>query len=165
MRNNFTKPNPGHDSGFSLVETLIYLAILSMIMSVLVPTFYTLESLRDRIVKTSEALNDRIFIESQIRQLLKTQTEIIEPRRDTSADELILDVAAGNSNEDLFTFRLENQKLTLNATPLHGDGYLVKSFNARRLSTDEFGNEFGIFEIIQYEYDFGTSSVSIFINE
>ncbi|MEK7185613.1 MAG: type II secretion system protein, partial [Patescibacteria group bacterium] len=96
--------NSNFNSGFSLVETLIYLAILSIIMTAIVPTFYALEQTRGRIGRSSVELSDRIFIESNIRQLIKNQRDILEPGLDEDSDTFevrLFGGSGGGSSGDL----------------------------------------------------------------
>lgn len=61
--------------GFTLIETIIYFAIFSIIVSSIIPVFFNFESAAAQINERAAELGDRMFIEAVIRNLLKSGRE------------------------------------------------------------------------------------------
>ena len=61
--------------GFTLIETIIYFAIFSIITASLVPVFFSFESTAATSNERAAELCDRIFIESVVRNLVANADE------------------------------------------------------------------------------------------
>lgn len=170
FKNKTKKPNK--ITGFSLIETLIYLAILSLIMATLAPTLFTLESLKIRARNSGIEISDRMFVDSHLKNLLNRQETIIQPAENAKSKELKIRVK-GNL---VFTVHQRTEAefaesgLVLiedsdEPQGLHSQSLKIKDFNLERQSN------FDIFEIIKYRYEsnselsnfFGTTSKSFLI--
>jgi len=152
--------------GLTLFETLIYLAIVSLVISSLLPTLNSLELLQDRVIKSGSVVADRIFIEVSTRDLIRKRSSIISPRQNESSTQLSVRL----DDNSIFTISGDGEN---NLTILEDDGvpkilnspdFFLKNFNLSRDHSDDFQN----FETIEYRYDtdfiFGTSSV-VFITK
>lgn len=153
--------------GLTLVETLIYLAILSMVITFIVPTLYSLELLRSRMIKSENLIADYVFIEINIRDLLKKSHQIISPEFGGNSAELKIRRSGGptvtiRGDEDNNLVYIDGEYSQI----LNNPHFVLKNFNLHRLGDEDYSENF---ETIKYRYDtdfiFGTSSVGIFVNQ
>lgn len=100
-----------NQKGFTLIETIIYFAIFSIITASIVPVFFSFESTAGQINERAAELGDRMFIESVIRNLV------------ASADEGDIVLAHASS-----TLMYKN-------TPLHGERLKITDFVITKKAT------------------------------
>lgn len=90
--------------GFTLIETIVYLAIFSVVATSVTSVFFSFESSAAQINERSAELADRVFIESVFRNLLLS------------------------NHEDGLVFLAASSTLTYKNTPLHGPRLKIYDF-------------------------------------
>ncbi len=82
--------------GFTLIETIIYLALFSILFNGVLMSAYTFIISAEQISAQVTSENESAFIVRKINTLLASANTIIKPTPDTTGDTLIFSTYAGN---------------------------------------------------------------------
>lgn len=139
--------------GFTLIETLVYLAIFSFIVAVVVPSFMAVEFWAVRQSATESTLADQYFVDQYVRNMVEHGGVVMSPPVGGYADFFSVRTHAG-----------EILSITTNASgtlmfrgghggdkPLHDNGWSVEHFSVYRVE-ESFG------ESVTYSFNRGASS-------
>jgi len=125
----------GHDSGFSLIETIIYIALLAISLTALVYVFTS--SLRTYAILSTQATlhQNRQVIERIFLRTLQQSTTVTTPASGSSST-LTLAMPTASQNPTIFT--VADQILTIKqgtaaATAISTDSLRITSFTITRL--------------------------------
>ena len=145
--------------GFTLIETLIYLGIFALLVSVLVPSFFVFEYQSAHIEQNASLLSDRLFVDWYIRSLVEEAHEIVMPTADAFANEITVRTSVGhvvtlakNASSTLELRRSGHEPIAL-----HDPLWRVEDFVVERKTEASFG------EVVTYSFGGNRASTSIFL--
>lgn len=131
-----TKQKYKSDSGFSLVELLLYMGLSMILLVIISGLFISVLNIRNESTKTSSLEREGRYVLARLSYDIYSAQDIIEPALigETSTTLQLI------KNSELFTYRIIDDKLYLiDASGSHllsGEGVNVTSFNITRLGND-----------------------------
>lgn len=147
------------DKGLTLIETLLYIALLSFLLVALMPLLINLNYWRSGEKEMQNAMNDYLFIESTIRNILHTSELVEEPDNDELDNRLVVKLRNGEGVKiylDSGRIWLKNSE---GVFPLHPTSTKVSSFSflkQNRMNIDQL-----LFHIQINDADFSTTTYAI----
>jgi len=145
--------------GLTLIETVLYMALLSILFSVALPLLMNLNTWQSKQKNFADSVRDYVFIEAKIRGLLKDSSVVTPPLGQVGS---VLRVRAGNGHEATVwlnengTGVLELEEWGQESLRLFATRTKVESLKFFR--TESNGVESLLFGIIINGINFGTST-------
>ena len=120
--------------GFTLIETVMYLALLSVVMAITLPAFYFLtnsvEHDKFELIRSEETS----FVLAKVSQLIAAAASIEEPRPNEMGDTLKIKVSSNPWPESNVTIGLENDALFVEREGVGGNGGGRETLNTSRVT-------------------------------
>ena len=150
--------------GLTLIETLLYIALLSVLTVTALPLLVDLNSWQSEQNVYGDATRDFLFLEAKVRFLTQRATRIIRPGAGEYSNTLSFDT----ENVGIITLKSENglildyEEEGVESVPLFATSTLVESMAFYRPSTANF--EMIMFSAVIRGFNFGTTTY-LFRNE
>lgn len=144
------------NKGLTLIETVLYIALLAVLIVVVMPLFFEWHSLEAKQNTQNTATRDYLFLDGKMRFFMQKSTRLITPRRGEYSDVLSFDT----ENEGIMTIRKTDQLILDyeegDDKPLFSTSTLISRVSFYR--PDSPGPERLLFSTVINNFDFGTSS-------
>lgn len=145
--------------GITLIETLLYISLLSVFVTTAIPFFIGLNEWQASQATTADAIREFLFIRNRVRFLLSTSEAVISPRQGEFSDTLELRLSGGERIMlENFSRRLFVVKNSDDPVALHASSTAITDLTFYRSNTEpaSFAMKFSVNGI-----DFGTTTYSI----
>lgn len=150
--------------GLTLIETLLYIALLSVLTVTALPLLADLNSWQSEQNVYGDATRDFLFLEVKVRFFAQMATRVIRPEIGEYSDVFSFDT----ENLGIITLKLENGLILdyeeggVESVPLFATSTLIESLTFYRPSTVNF--ETIVFSAVINGFNFGTTTY-LFRNE
>ncbi len=85
--------------GITLIETVLYLALLSILLATALPLLIDLNQWQSKQEITANSFRDYLFVETKIRSLLMNASDIVIPAMDETSETLVVDIDEGENEQ------------------------------------------------------------------
>jgi type II secretory pathway pseudopilin PulG len=129
--------------GVTLIETVLYLTLFSIIMALILPVLIELDRFQVRQQFIADAVNTHLYFDDRIRGLFRLASEIVEPVLGEGGERLVVRDSLGQN------IYFEPQNIFATST---------KVVNQNFLRSEAFGFEKVEFGVVINGVDFGTTT-------
>ena len=148
------------NKGLTLIETVLYIALLSFLIVTAIPMLIDLNTWRSKQTAFENAISEFVFLEGQIRNLIKEADSVDVPHVGESSGELRVETSDHGTVSFLGVNRMVLMKIGNDEPlPMHASSTLINQINFSRSATS--GIDQMLFSITINNLNFGTTSYLI----
>jgi type II secretory pathway pseudopilin PulG len=124
--------------GVTLIETVLYLSLFSIVFLVIIQFFFATTDLNNNVAIRNQFERDTIFLDEHINQSFKDTISLNEINTVFGSSSGVLSL---NTNSGLLEYYLEDDRIYVDrsgiSNPLTGSGYVVTNFLLNRVEWED----------------------------